>query len=156
LRLELSDAGFDASVLSEFRTRLRVGDPEQLLLDTLLAWCREHRLLKARGQQRTDSTHVLAAVRALNRLAVLLGVVLDSLDSRARGAPSWLAALVPEEWSERYVRRADEARLPEAKEARTELALLIGADGQALLDAAARLDASVWLKDLPALDILRR
>ncbi len=54
--LELSDAGFDASVLSEFRTRLRAGDPERLLLDTVLDWCRKHQLLKSRGYQRTDST----------------------------------------------------------------------------------------------------
>ena len=33
--------------------------------------CRERGLLKARGRQRTDSTHVLAAIRALNRLGVV-------------------------------------------------------------------------------------
>ena len=68
LGLELADPGFDASVLSEFRTRLVTGGAETLLLDTLLALCREHKLLVARGRQRTDSTHVLGAVRALNRL----------------------------------------------------------------------------------------
>jgi transposase len=36
LRLELADPGFDASVLSEFRTRLIAGSAESLLLDTLL------------------------------------------------------------------------------------------------------------------------
>jgi len=61
LRLDLTDAGFDASVLCEFRARLVAGEAEDLLLDTLLAWCRAHGLLKARGKQRTDSTHVLAA-----------------------------------------------------------------------------------------------
>ncbi len=70
LRLELTDPGFDTSVLSEFRTRLVDGQTEQLLLDTLLTWCRERELVKARGRQRTDSTHVLAAVRALNRIEV--------------------------------------------------------------------------------------
>ncbi len=68
LRLDLDDAGFDASVLSEFRTRLVAGAAESLLLETLLAWCRERQLIKARGRQRTDSTQVLAAVRALNRV----------------------------------------------------------------------------------------
>jgi len=67
LSLELDDPGFDASVLCEFRARLLQGDAEKLLLDTLLAWCREKKLLKAGGKQRTDSTHVLAAVRTLNR-----------------------------------------------------------------------------------------
>jgi transposase len=62
LRLELTDPGFDASVLSEFRTRLITGSAESLLFDTLLTWCRDHQLIRARGRQRTDSTHILAAV----------------------------------------------------------------------------------------------
>jgi transposase len=156
LRLELSDAGFDASVLSEFRTRLRGGAPEYLLLDTLLDWCRQHQLLKTRGHQRTDSTHVLAAVRALNRLAVVLEVMRHALDSLAIVAPAWLVALSPEEWTERYARRADEGRLPEGKERRAELAQVIGADGHALLDASEGPDAPAWLRELPALAILRR
>ena len=41
LRLELSNAGFDESVLSEFRTRLIAGAAEYLLFDTLLTWCRD-------------------------------------------------------------------------------------------------------------------
>ncbi len=56
LGLELTDPGFDASVLSEFRGRLVAGGSEEQLLDTLLALCREQRLLNARGRQRTDST----------------------------------------------------------------------------------------------------
>jgi transposase len=59
--------GFDRTVLSEFRTRLVAGAAEQRLLDALLAKCRERKWLKARGRQRTDSTHVLARVRAVNR-----------------------------------------------------------------------------------------
>jgi len=50
LRLELTHPGFDASVLSEFRARLLAGKAEQRLLDTLLAWCRERRLLKVGGR----------------------------------------------------------------------------------------------------------
>src|SRR5262249_60659773 len=65
LRLELTDPGSDASVLSEFRTRLITGAAEFLLFDTLLTWCRDRQLVKARGRQRTDSTHILAAVRPL-------------------------------------------------------------------------------------------
>lgn len=36
LALELTDPGFDASVLSEFRARLLAGQQEHLILDTLL------------------------------------------------------------------------------------------------------------------------
>src|SRR5215207_10941698 len=46
LSLELTDAGFDHTVLSEFRTRLVEGDAEPLLLDLLLRRFRELALLK--------------------------------------------------------------------------------------------------------------
>src|SRR5438105_5200018 len=71
LALPLTDAGFDASVLCEFRQRLLAGEAAERLLTLLLDRCREQRLLKARGTQRTDSTHVLAAVRVLNRLELV-------------------------------------------------------------------------------------
>ena len=64
LGLDLTDPGFDFSVLSEFRDRLLAG-AEALLLDKLLEQCRTMGLVKARGQQRTDSTHVLAAIRVM-------------------------------------------------------------------------------------------
>ena len=57
LSLELTDSGFDASVLSEFRTRLVQGAAEMQLLDAMLARFKAVGLLKARGRQRTDSTH---------------------------------------------------------------------------------------------------
>jgi transposase len=60
LGLELADPGFDFSVLSEFRMRLVEGQAEQLLLDQLLEQCRSKGLVKARGKQRTDSSHILA------------------------------------------------------------------------------------------------
>src|SRR5215510_10597921 len=47
LSLELTDPGFDFSVLSEFRDRLLAGSAEELLLER----CRALHLLKARGQQ---------------------------------------------------------------------------------------------------------
>ena len=67
LGLELTDPGFDSSVLCEFRSRLVNGRAELQLLDALLERCRELGLIRERGRQRTDSTHVLAAVRVLNR-----------------------------------------------------------------------------------------
>src|ERR671929_1771018 len=68
LGLPLDDAGFDYSILSEFRARLIAGQAELLLLEHLLQRVESLGLLKRRGRQRTDSTHVLAAVRTLNRL----------------------------------------------------------------------------------------
>src|SRR2546429_3350026 len=58
LGLELTDPGFDHSVLSEFRTRLVTGEAEALLLEALLTLAQAQGLLKTRGRQRTGSTHV--------------------------------------------------------------------------------------------------
>lgn len=68
LGVELDDAGFDASVLCSFGARLLAGGAARLLFETLLERFRERKLLKLRGRPRTDSTHVLAAIRAMNRL----------------------------------------------------------------------------------------
>jgi transposase len=89
LRLELTDPGFDASVLSACRGRLRAGSAESLLFDLWLIWCRDRQLVKARGRQRTDSTHVLAAVRALNRLEVVGETLRHVLNTLAVVAPEW-------------------------------------------------------------------
>jgi transposase len=117
-RLELTDPGFDGSVLSEFRGRLLAGSADMLLLDTLLAWSRDHQLLKERGRQRTDSTHVLAAVRALNRIELVGETLRHALDTLAVVAPGWLRTISPSAWAERYARRVEDGRLPTGKAAR--------------------------------------
>ena len=68
LALDLDDPGFDRSVLCEFRGRLLGNTAVDRLLARVLDAAREGGLLKARGRQRTDSTHVLAAILTLNRL----------------------------------------------------------------------------------------
>lgn len=67
LSLELSDPGFDLSVLCEFRQRLIDGSVHQIILNKLLYKCQELRLLKPRGRQCTDSTNILAAIRDSGR-----------------------------------------------------------------------------------------
>jgi transposase len=88
--LELTDPGFDRTVLSEFRTRLVQGSAEQLLFATLLGKCQAKKLLVARGRQRTDSTHVLGAIRAMNRLECVGEAIRHALDILAIVAPDWL------------------------------------------------------------------
>jgi transposase len=156
LRLELADAGFDASVLVEFRARLIAGEAEQLLLETLLAWCRERQLLKARGRQRTDSTQVLAAVRALNRVELVGETLRHALNSLAVAVPDWLMAHSLPAWADRYARRADDYRLPKKAEERQELAEATGHDGAALLAAVYSDTAPAWLRELPAVETLRQ
>src|SRR5438128_6226830 len=135
LNLELTDPGFDHTVLSEFRARLIIGSAEQLLLDTFLQICRERKLLKARGRQRTDSTHVLAAIRVLNRLECVGETLRHALNSLALVAPEWLKENSQPEWVERYAKRVDDYHLPKSQDQRQAYACLVGTDGHCLLDA---------------------
>ena len=156
LRLEPGDAGFDASILCEFRSRLAAGEAEWLLFEALLTWCRERQLLKARGRQRTDSTHVLAAVRALNRIEVVGETLRHALDCLAVAAPDWLRAHGRPAWGDRYGRRLEDADLPKGQAAREAFAVQVGDDGHALLAAAYAPDAPSWLREVPAVETLRR
>lgn len=133
LGLELTDPGFDFSVLCEFRARLIAGGKEQQLLDTLLKQFKERGWLKQRGKQRTDSTHVLAAIRTLNRLEGVGETLRAVLNALATVAPDWLRSWVPNEWFDRYERAVDEYRLPKGIAARKEYAETIGRDGMQLL-----------------------
>lgn len=90
LSLELTDQGFDATVLSEFRSRLVGHQQEAVLLDALLELCRARGWLKERGKQRTDSTHVLAAIRTLNRLECVGETLRAALKSLAVVVPDWV------------------------------------------------------------------
>lgn len=92
LALELTDAGFDASVLSEFRDRLLSGDPAQLLFERMLEVVRAHKLLKERGRARTDATPILAAIRTLNQLECVGETLRHALNTLATVAPACLAA----------------------------------------------------------------
>jgi transposase len=155
LALELTDPGFDHTVLSEFRARLVAGETALLLLDTLLARSRELGLLKRRGRQRTDSTHVLAAVRVLNRLERVGETLRAALNELATVAPDWLRALAPVAWYERYGARVENYDLPKSDAERHQLAAVIGADGRQLLQAIETADRPE-LGTLPAVTILRR
>ncbi|HMB07904.1 MAG TPA: IS1182 family transposase [Isosphaeraceae bacterium] len=155
LGLELTDPGFDHTVLSEFRSRLVHGQAEQQLLDTLLDRCRELGLIRERGRQRTDSTHVLAAVRVLNRLERVGETMRAALNELAVIAPDWLQALAPPEWYPRYGRRVENYHLPKTDAAREELARIIAADGERLLAAVEAATDQPVLAQLPAVLTLR-
>ncbi len=156
LALELTDPGFDASVLSEFRSRLIAGKAELLLFETMLTLFREQGLLKARGRQRTDSTHVLAAIRVLNRLECVGESLRHALNTLASVAPDWLRNWVPASWFDRYGRRFEDYRLPPGKPERYALAEEIGTDGVQLLRMLDDPAAPTWLKEVAAVQVLRR
>ncbi len=154
--LELTDPGFDYSVLCKFRARLLTGQEEGQLLEALLAACKEQGLLKARGRARTDSTHVLAAVRALNRLESVTETLRAALNDVAEAAPEWLKSWVPADWFERYATRAEETRLPQGLAARQAYAAQVGADGHHLLEAVYSPSAPLGVRELPLIEILRQ
>jgi len=155
LSLPLEDAGFDHTVLSEFRTRLVERGVERLLFESVLERLKTLGLLKAGGRQRTDSTHVLGVIRALNRLECVGETLRHALNVFAVAVPDWLRAHSQTEWLERYGRRVDDFHLPKAEAARLEYAQRIGQDGQALLDSLCASDAPIWLSQLPAVATLR-
>jgi transposase len=157
--LDLTDEGFHYSVLSELQTRLVQGGIARLLLDRLLERCQGRGWLKARGRQRTDSTHVLGAVKALNQLELVGETLRHALNVLATVAPEWLKPQVHPEWFERYAERSEDYRLPKDKAEREALSATSGEDGYTLL---ARLEQAAtqaewgWRKDLPAVRILEQ
>jgi len=156
LALPLEDPGFDASVLPEFRSRLIARGAETLLFETLLAVLKEEQLVKPRSRQRTDSTHVLAAIHVLNRLELVGETLRHALNTLATVAPEWLRSWVPSDWFDRYCHRFEEYRLPDGPAARTALAEQIGADGRRLLTTIFQTPALAWLLQVPAVTTLWR
>jgi transposase len=156
LALPLTDPGIDATVLVDFRARLLAGDAAWLLFETLLERFRADGLLAKRGRQRTDATHVLAAIRTLGRLECVGESLRQALNAVAEAAPRWLRGWVADAWFARYQTAFTDYRLPEAKTQRIALADQIGQDGRTLLQQLAAADAPTDLHDLPAVQVLRR
>jgi transposase len=156
LGLELSDTGFHYSILSEFRGRLIAGGATTHLLNQLLGLCQTKGWLKKGGKQRTDSTHVLAAVRQLNRLEVVGETLRHSLEILATIVPDWLVTQVDEDWFERYSVRVEQSKLAKSKAQQSALISQIGADGHALLAKIDQDASMVWLREVPAVQHLRQ
>ena len=135
LGLNLPDPGFDDSVLSEFRARVAGGGLDQVVLDTLLERLAAGGLVAAGGKMRTDSTHVLSAVRDLNRLELAGESVRACLEALAVAAPQVVAQLLDDSWDKRYAARIDTWRMPASATKKNELALAYGRDGHTLLKA---------------------
>jgi len=142
--LELTDAGFDFSVVSEFRSRLLATGAERRLFDLLLEQLRTRGWIKARGKQRTDSTHVLAAIRTLRRLECVGETMRHALNVLAEVAPDWLLEHMDTEWAERYRKRFSDFRLPKDARERVALAETIGADGRRLLEQVYAETSLAW------------
>jgi len=156
LSLDLHDPGFNFTLLHDFRQRLLAHEAGQRFLDTFLATCKARGWIKARGTQRTDSTHVLAAIRTLHRVECVLEAMHYALNQLSAADPTWVQQHVPLDWYPRYGLRADQTRLPKDASKREALARQIGADGYQLLDAVWAAPSAPYLRTLPALEALRQ
>ena len=107
-------------MLSEFRARLVARDLERKILDLLLDRLKGLGLVSAGGRQRTDSTHVLAAIRGLNRLELAGETVRAALEALAAAVPGWLAGVIGASWQQVYGARIDNLHLPASETARGE------------------------------------
>lgn len=156
LGLELTDPGFDFSVLSEFRDRLVGEDAGRCVLDAILVAARERGLVTAGGKARTDSTHVLSSARELNWLEMVGETLRATLNAVAQVEPDWLRARALPEWFTHYATRIEDSRFPKARTKRVEVGRRIGADGMRLLRMIWTDDAPVTLRVLPEVEVLRQ
>jgi transposase len=157
---ELTDPGFDFSVLSQFRDRVIAGGAEMLMFETMVDHARAAGLLRAGGRVRTDSTQVLAVVRELNRVEMLIETVRVALEALAGVDSDWTRSVIDvvgeADWWRRYSVRAESFRLPTGPGKRAALIQTVGIDGFALLQVAYDPAAPGWVREVPAVQILRR
>jgi transposase len=156
LGLALDDPGFDHTVLAEFRAKVAEAGLEAVPLDALLERLRADGLVKAGGKQRTDSTHVIAAVAALNRLELAGESVRAALEALAAAHPDWTAqALDVSGWARRYGTPVTGWHPPASQKKQDELAVAYAKDGYALLRAVYGKASPAWPAELPAVQALR-
>jgi transposase len=157
LGLSLDDPGFGHTVLAEFRGKVAEAGLEQVALDALLAKLAAAGLVKAGGKQRTDSTHVVAAVAALNRLELAGESVRAAVEALAAACPAWLEQRIcVSDWAGRYGTPMTSWRPPASQAKQDELAIAYARDGYALLEAVYAGSSPAWLRELPAVGVLRR
>ena len=156
LGLELTDTGFAHSALSDFRSRLVSGDAVDDLLNIMLDLLKERGWVKSKGKQRTDSTHVVAAMRDLSRLESNGETMRQVLNDLASVAPDWLVDVVDPEWYGFYGPRFEEYRLPQEQKEREAMHLKIGQNGMYLLEMIYEPSAPEWLSQLPSVQLLRQ
>ena len=157
LGLPFDDPGFDHTVLAEFRGRVAGAGLEQVVLDALLERLVSEGLVKAGGKQRTDSTHVVAAVAVLNRLELAGESVRAALEALTAAHPHWLEQRIcVADFARRYGTPMISWHPPASQTGRDELALTYARDGYALLEAVYDRSSPAWLREIPAVDVLRR
>lgn len=154
LGLELEDTGFDYSVLSEFRKRLVEADSQERILDKILEHFKASGFIQDKGKQRTDSTHILANIRVMNRLELVAETMRSTLNELAEFEPDWLREVAETSWYDRYESRVENYRLPKSETKRNAYGKTVGEDGYKLLDAIEQHPNSETMLALPQVAIL--
>lgn len=152
LHLPLNYAGFNFSVLSEFRDRVIEHGAEARLFDSVLVQLREMGLLKRRGRQRTDSLAILTKVRDLTRLERLVETVRLALRALLAADEKWVRMTVPPTWEDIYGQPCVHEKLTQAE--RDALGERVGPDGQWLLERVQAEQTPEQLRDLPEVKVL--
>jgi transposase len=140
LHLLLDDSGFHYSDLCNFRKRLRANNKETLIFDQLLWKIRDLGYLRKRKYQRSDSTHVLANVCHLSRLA---------LEAIEKSDSSYYQEKLPATYRERWEVKLNDYRMTDKE--REESLERVGHDIQWLLNV---LDSTSFVK-LPEVEVLQ-
>jgi transposase len=156
LGMDLGDPGFDYSVLSEFRHRMAVGDRADRLLAVMVERLAAAGLVRRRGRLRTDSTHVLAAVRQLNRGELVGETLRLALEDLAVQAEEWLSQIITPEWGDRYGRPVRYDRIPRGGDERVAYVLQVGEDGMHILRSVYRDGAPPGARYLKSVQALRQ
>jgi transposase len=129
----LTEPGCDFTLLHDCRGRVLTHEAAQRLLDAFPTTGKARGWIQARGTQRPDSTHVLAALRTLHRLECVLEAMPDALHQLSAAEPAWVPQQVPLDWYPHSGLRPAQARLPKDTSTREALARPVGADGDRLL-----------------------
>ncbi|GHO49824.1 IS1182 family transposase [Ktedonospora formicarum] len=156
LSLPLDDEGFDFSILSDFRQRLIDAHAQSLVLEPILTISRERGWLKAGGKQRTDSTAVIAAVRALNSLESVGESMRAALNDLAQLHPEWLGSHLEPSWFDRYVHRFEMTRFPKSESKQQALRCQVGEDVARLFECLDHPETPSTLGQLPSVRRLRQ
>lgn len=156
LSLDLEGAGFDPSILTDFRQRLFEQEAQGRLFEIVLKHLSEKNLLKGHKKQRTDATHILAHVRNLNRIELVGESIRSSLNRIARVDPDWLSQILPQDWIDRYSQRFTEWHLPKQASKRQDLVNQIGQDGYDFLSIIYQNDDLDHLRVLKEVEIMRQ
>ena len=152
LHLPLEYAGFDYSVLSEFRDRLIEHQAERRVFDRLLEQMQGLGLLKRRGRQRTDSTAMLTKMRRLNRVERVAETLRLAARALVKLNREWCEEVLPPSWEERYGERVVLERLSQIE--RKQLEASVGPDGQWLLSRLQDSNTPDELRQAPEVQLL--